>query len=780
MTRLNRPWWLFPVIPLIVTLALVNFVDPATNNTVTLAAANRQPAEFSETKLIALDPVADARLGAALAVDGDTAVAGAPRADGLVASSGAVYLLQRGNAGWSLQDKLTASDGEANDQFGAAVALSGDLMVVGAPGDDDKGFTAGAAYLLRFDGANWVEEQKLTPSRAGDATFGFAVAAQGDLVVVGAPRQGSGTLNVGSVYIFERVNGIWVEVERLTSGLGGGAVQSDLFGWSVAVSGNQIAIGAYLADAVYLYVKESTGWVKQPALRGDDTATNDRFGHSVALEGATLVVGAPHRSDPANRSGAAYLFQFTAGAWQQVTKLLAGDGRAGAHFGWSVALASPFVAVGARDSRGLNDREESGAVYLYQQTGNGWASTKQLNASDSRPFDHYGEVVALSDAFVGVGAPDHHAGQTAAGALYFYNLPGDGPTPEPSETPDGTPTTDPEPSVTPDESPTTDPEPSATPDESPTTDPEPSETPDGTPTIDPEPSETPDGTPTTDPEPSETPTNPPPTAPPPGGPISADCTAMSAMEQTSEQVLPDVTLTWDSSFHCQQAAETGSYAFVLTIAYDDPVVSAANGPVVINDLVLRHTTPRPGGQGPEASVNVSGLPLQLAPGGQAQLAVSGDYELAQTGATQRANLHFCASGELAEGGQLFTLGLNAHLRGATPSPADNDLFTPPVISDLQILPGPASILVRWQTDQPSTGQVIVGIGAALADAVTVSEGCVEQTSHSVEIKGLTPETEYHVQVIARNSDGVVATSALLQATPAQVGELRTYLPAVAR
>lgn len=530
---------------------------------------------------------------------------------------------------------------------------------------------------------------------------------------------------------------------------------SDLFGWSVGISGNTVVVGAYLDDRAYLYAEGSEGWEALPPLRGNDTQGGQRFGWSVAIEGATIVVGAPQDNSNGVNAGAAYVFTFSGGTWTQAVKLTQSDPHPGSRLGWSVDVHESMVLVGARESKGISDIEESGAAYLFQREEAAWNELHILNASDGAKDDHFGAAVAIGASAALVGAPDHNAGEVASGAVYLYPLSTEpGPTPEPSETPTDEPS--PEPSPEPSETPTDEPSP------------EPS----------PEPSETPTDEPTPDPEPSETPTLPPPTASPP---ISTNCEEMTVTEETTEVVLPGVTLSWDSAFHCREAGPAGAYGFTVTMRNEGAGAAGADdGAVVITDLTMTHKTPRPDGESPSASVNVAGLPLTLPPGGHGNLQVSGDYELVQAGAVQLANLHFCASGA-SESGETFALGLNAHLRGLTPSLDSSNVLPPPAISAIEVIPGVGRLTIRWRTDHPTMGRVSVQAGSGDTDVRIYSTGCTRGQEHTIVVEHLDIDIEYVVQIHSTNDDGLATTSeALRVSTTAAEGNLRTYLPSVLR
>lgn len=387
----------------------------------------------SETRLAPNDPAAAARFGSAAALSSDRAVVGAPGADGAASGSGAAYVFRYDGTAWRQEGKLTASDGQEFDLFGRSVAIAGELIVVGANGNDEAGGNAGAAYVFGFNGTSWEERAKLTPDATGDTFFGWSVATTGEIIVVGAPYRDSGTTNSGAAYVFRNDGGSWVVEQRLSSEAPGGAVLSDLFGWSVAATSERVVVGAHLDEAAYVYRKGDTGWSEEQRLSSSDGLASGRFGWSVAIGGGRIVVGAVQNGEAGLNAGAAYVFDYDGANWAESAKLLPPSGN-GSRFGWSVALEGDSALVGARESAGPNDREESGAVYLFRSGDAGWGDRTEISASDAAPLDHFGEAVALSDGRALVGAPD--AGADSAGAAYLYEFgagpgPGPGPAPEP-------------------------------------------------------------------------------------------------------------------------------------------------------------------------------------------------------------------------------------------------------------------------------------------------------------------------------------------------------------
>jgi hypothetical protein len=251
-------------------------------------------------KLVADDGATNDFFGFSVALSGDTAVIGVLRDDDNGNDSGSAYVFTRSGTTWSQQAKLTATDGAANDTFGGNVAISGDTAVIGSLGDDAdvNGVDSGSAYVFTRSGTSWSEQAKLTAAdgAAGDE-FGYSVAILGDTAVIGAARDDDKGNDSGSAYVFTRSGTSWSQQAKLTATDG---AANDRFGTRVALSGSTAVIGAILDDdnsdnsgSAYVFTQSGTTWSQQAKLTAADSATDDVFGWSVALSGDTVVIGAP-------------------------------------------------------------------------------------------------------------------------------------------------------------------------------------------------------------------------------------------------------------------------------------------------------------------------------------------------------------------------------------------------------------------------------------------------------------------------------------------------------
>jgi hypothetical protein len=275
-------------------------------------------------KLVASDPRPTTRLGRSLSyADGTLAVGG----------NEAVYVFVRSGGEWIEEARLTPSDGDGVENFGWDVALSGNRLLVGAPGmwrGPD-----GSAYVFVREGSNWREEAKLTPSEmaSDDGAFGYSVSLHEGTAVVGAVEDDGVVHRSGAAYVFARLEGSWREPTKLVAP---DAESRDEFGWSVAVLGTTILVGAPGAGSgsVYVFGRSGSNWGHRARL----TSSAGRFGEDVAASGESALIGA---------SGSAHLFAHGVDGWTETAALTRAGVGAGEDFGYAVSLSSATALVGA-------------------------------------------------------------------------------------------------------------------------------------------------------------------------------------------------------------------------------------------------------------------------------------------------------------------------------------------------------------------------------------------------------------------------------------------------
>lgn len=390
-----------------------------------------------ETKLTASDATYDDFYGISVAVSGDTVVVGAFLENAINSMHDAAYIYERNQGGpdhWGEVTKLLAHDGAVDDYFGNSVAIDGDLVVVGAYGEDDLGNNSGAAYVFeRNQGGlnNWGEVIKLTASdSAEDDGFGYSVSISGDTIVVGAIREDGLGSNCGAAYIFERNQGgpdNWGEVTKLTAT---DAQDNDYFGNSVAINLDTVIIGAFkesgsgsFRGAAYIFDRNQGdlgNWGEVTKLMASDAENDDKFGLSVAIDGDVVVVGSSGEDGFGSDRGAAYVYlrnQDGVDQWGEVIKLTSSDSEDYDEFGRSVAINGDRIGVGAY-FEGFG-----GSAYLYDRDHGGvnnWGEVTKLTASDNDDYDWFGFSIALQKNIVVAGAPLEDGDDFDCGAAYIF------------------------------------------------------------------------------------------------------------------------------------------------------------------------------------------------------------------------------------------------------------------------------------------------------------------------------------------------------------------------
>ncbi len=367
-----------------------------------LVSAGLSPCDFAlgappflDVKLAADDPVSNADFGRSVATDGNLVAVGAGGADaGLVNAAGAVYLFKRQGLDYMPEAKLVAPDATTDAEFGRAVAIQGNMVIVGARFAQVGALAkAGAVYVFRKKGKSWCVEAKITsPAPADEDNFGRALAIHGDILVVTARKEALNASDVGAAYVFRQRGNGWMEEAKLTAG---DAAPGAYFGQSVAVHGDRIAVGARNADpngagAVYLFHRLDHQWVEYAKFSPPDGATDDQFGFTVDIAGNLIAVGARRADLPgAKDAGAAYLFAYTGNEVELVTKLTAGDAKVGDQFGQSLAVTGDVIVVGANRAD-IGSSKDQGAVYLFRRVGNDWVEEAKFTASDGMAGDEFG------------------------------------------------------------------------------------------------------------------------------------------------------------------------------------------------------------------------------------------------------------------------------------------------------------------------------------------------------------------------------------------------------
>jgi hypothetical protein len=386
----------------------------------------------SEQKLGGRNPAAYDFFGSSVAMSHDALIVGVPGADRTPCAlwgnswQGSAVVYRFDGTSWVEEQELWASDGRPYDIFGICLDVDGDLALGGAYGADDQ---RGACYLFRYDGTYWVEEQKLTASDgAAYDDYGCSVALSGDVAVIGA-QYGFGALRESGVAYVYRFDGTdWVEEQKLMPADG---ERYDRFGDAVSLDGDVAVIGAYGAGppgsgAAYVYRYDGTEWVLEQRLPPSDGRVAGHFGMAVAVRDGLAVIGAPYEDSPAGEdAGSAYVYRFDGAEWVEERKLAASDAIQNQHFGRSISLFDDLILVGAPGNgytgNGYIGAPQRGSAYLFELDTTGEA---KFRASDSGPGDAFGSYVSLWGEWIAVGASGDDAGGEDSGSAYVHGVDG--------------------------------------------------------------------------------------------------------------------------------------------------------------------------------------------------------------------------------------------------------------------------------------------------------------------------------------------------------------------
>lgn len=394
-------------------------------------------------------------------VSGDPTNNGAP-------GSGAVYLYRRAGLAWQLKAYLKASNSQTGDHFGSALAIDGDMLVVGAPSEDsassgvnpiqnDNGApNSGAIYVFKLQAGKWSQTHYIKgPDPDNGDAFGTSVDLDGNRLIVGAPAEGSAAKGVngdftdnaaelaGAAYVFERVASTWQQTAYLKAS---NTDAGDQFGIAVALSGDLAFVGANWEDggssgvagnpddnsvsqsgAVYSFERLADGWHPRDYIKASNPTTSAKFGQALAVAGTRLLVGAPGESSAATgidgnqstgtlpNAGAVYLFEGGSGAsYVQSNYIKASNTSADDRFGSRIASSSERFIVTAPgedgSSAGLNGNQtndlasNAGAVYLFERTLGLWRQAHYIKASHPSVDAHFGVDAAATDGLLAIGS----------------------------------------------------------------------------------------------------------------------------------------------------------------------------------------------------------------------------------------------------------------------------------------------------------------------------------------------------------------------------------------
>jgi hypothetical protein len=332
--------------------------------------------------------------GDPVGLQGTLLFVGVPGAGAAGSESGELRLFDVGPP-INIQATLVGSDLAAGDHFGGTAAISGDVIVVGADRHAHGATRAGSAYVFRWNGSAWIEEAELLASdRAANDNFGSGVGVSGDRIVVGAPGcatpAGAGQ---GAIYVFERVAGVWTEVFKGVASDGASAAM----GWRVASAGDRVLANAPTsnasAGAVYAFLRSASGWSADTKFAPAAGSGPVEFGFSSSVDGDLVAIGEPFVQSTSVPSGSVHVYRSVGGVWTSEATLYAIGGSGLDYFGMGVKLQGERLLVG---SPGTSIGQfHSGAGFLFEKIGGTWSERIELAPSSGVQFGEVGIPVGL-------------------------------------------------------------------------------------------------------------------------------------------------------------------------------------------------------------------------------------------------------------------------------------------------------------------------------------------------------------------------------------------------
>lgn len=406
-----RPWWLPCTL-----LACLAMESNACTSPDEDASSYEITAEW-----VAPGGAEERRFGRSVAIEGNVIAAATDRGEDGSLVPGSVHLIASELPGTPVIATIQAPAREWPDDFGGALAFAKSQLLVGAPGDAEFGWDAGAAWIFNSVNDAWQLTDRLEPVEPeGGSRFGAAVACDGATAVIGAPRSDELGLDSGIAHVFEYKEGDWQATAQLTAPDG---EEADFFGSSVALDGDWIAIGAWGDDdngektgAVWLFNRIRMKWHAITKIVPKDAIARDRFGCTVAFAGGDLLVSASGRME--NR-GIVHVFRNGKNGWDEVDRLLDPQGEHGDWFGYAIAARGNLLIVGAPGANGATEIE--GRIALFERHGQDWVARGTLNSgppTGEQPIQ-FGWSVATDGMSAAVGRIDDADGPDEPGRVWL-------------------------------------------------------------------------------------------------------------------------------------------------------------------------------------------------------------------------------------------------------------------------------------------------------------------------------------------------------------------------
>ena len=366
--------------------------------------------------------------GWSMAMDGEWLVIGSPHTETTEGSdAGKVEVYRKNGSTWEAFQTIEDVNGGVFQNFGFSVDVSGTVMVVGAIGTFELGPFTGRANVYEFDGTEWALSNKLNASDAGPGHhFGHSVATNGTLIVVGAIKANGIADQTGAAYTFEKQGDNWAFQTKLSADDG---AANDNFGFDVDVNANgQIVVGAPnqsdfidKSGAAYIYDPAESGHAQTTKLKAFARTEKDFFGTAVAINGNEVVAGAFLADGVSNNTGSVYYFREEDAAWREIQQIAYPGGALNDYFGKTLDLADFRLVVGAPKVN-VAGNADVGQSYYYEKDGGFWQLQQVLNDPEATAHNYFGASVVVTDFELAISARMDDVNGQDGGAVYAAGL----------------------------------------------------------------------------------------------------------------------------------------------------------------------------------------------------------------------------------------------------------------------------------------------------------------------------------------------------------------------
>lgn len=352
----------------------------------------------------------------------DLAIVSTGNDDDFGNNSGSASIYKWTGTAWVLSQKIFAYDAAPQRNFGYSVAVYNNFAAIGCK-DNVNGTMSGSVYIYEFNGTQWVFKQKLLPAdgKANDE-FGNSLSMYEDYLATGANNYDGDSINMGAVYVFWYNGADWVQNAKLTVA---DHAKDDKFGSDVSIYKNYLIAGMPLDDdhgsasgSAFIFSRIGNNWIERTKLSPVDGNASDNFGYSVSINDDYAFCSAYKDDDIASDCGSVYVYLRCDSVWNFLTRLMPDGAADYVWFGISMEADSNYLTVGA-----MNKNGGKGSVYVFSTDGTNWTKVKEIVASDGMPLDNLGSSVSVYGQFIitGAGGDDFDStGVSNSGSVYLF------------------------------------------------------------------------------------------------------------------------------------------------------------------------------------------------------------------------------------------------------------------------------------------------------------------------------------------------------------------------